>query len=59
MKEFIVEFTETVTYKTIIEAESESEAQYKFLEGDFNECDELYREYDGDYEPDLYDEDCW
>ena len=58
MKEFIVEFTETVTYKTIIEAESIDDAEEKFMNGDFNECDEVYRDYEGinsitpDYEDD-------
>jgi len=58
MKEFIVEFTETVTYKTIIEAESIDDAEEKFMNGDFNECDELYREYDGinSITPDYEDE---
>ena len=46
MKEFIVEFTETVIYKTIIEAESIDDAEEKFMNGDFNDCDELDRSFD-------------
>ena len=58
MKEFIVEFTETVTYTTIIEASSEEHARYKFLEGEFNDCDEVCRDYEGinSVTPDFDDE---
>ena len=46
MKEFIVEFTETVTYKTIIEAESIDDAEEKFMNGDFNDCQEIDRVFE-------------
>ena len=45
MKDFIIEFTEIVTYKTIIQAESIDDAEEKFIEGEWDECDEISREY--------------
>lgn len=46
MKEFKVTFTETVTYTTIIEAFDINDANDKFMNGDFNDCDELDRSFD-------------
>ena len=63
MKEFIIEFTEIVTYTTIIEAESIDDAKDKFMDGEFNDIDEVYREFDSinsvtpDFEDDEEDDD--
>lgn len=44
MKEYVVTWEETVTYKTVIEAESIEQAREEFMEGNWNDCDEYNRE---------------
>lgn len=45
MKEFKIEFIETVTYTTIVEAEDIDGAREAFMNGDFGDCEEIDRDY--------------
>jgi hypothetical protein len=45
MKEFKITFRETVYFTTIIEAESEEKARDIFDFGDWNDCEEVDREF--------------
>ena len=47
MKEFEIEFSETIWFKTIIEAETIEEARKLFLDGEFYDCEEVGREFNG------------
>ncbi len=45
MKEFEIVFIETVYFKTTVEAKSEDEARLVFMEGNWNDCEEVFREF--------------
>ena len=45
MKEFKVTFSEIVYFTTIIEADSIDDAEEKFMDGDFGDCEEIDREF--------------
>lgn len=44
MKEYVVTWTETVTFTTVIDAESIEQARDEFMDGNWNDCDEYTRE---------------
>ena len=45
MKEYVVEFTETVTYSVVINAESIDDAKDKLMGGDYDDVAEVWREF--------------
>ena len=56
MKDYVIEFSEKVYFRTVIQAESEEQARELFLSGEWNDCEEFDREFDPGEPLGLYEE---